>query len=164
MSRRSTLLEPTTAPLLLELVKNIVFGSPALSVVRKLNEDVRRNEFPRPFDRSGRFGWFGKIDSNLSAQAVAGIAGAESVFQRMELLRAGQSRDQQRQETSAPDAHDLLADPRDGLRGPLRAPFTAAVAGGLSGAVRSLYFHGVRARCRARLPARMGPRHLQFRR
>ena len=119
--------------------------------------------FPGTADRRRGPGRLGQVHADLSAQALAGSRGHQGLFQRVELLGAGEVRHEQGQKARAAHADDVQPHSRDGFRRPLRTASAAAVAGRLRRPVRPLYFHRVRARRGARLPARMGARHLQFR-
>src|SRR5437773_5205582 len=90
------------------------------------DEDLCRTEFPWTPGCRGRAGWFRQIDADLPAQALAGTAGPEGFLQRMELLRPGQKRHQQRQEARVAHPHHVQPDSRHRLRRPLRTPARAA--------------------------------------
>src|SRR6266436_1034360 len=64
----------------------------SLRVIFKDAEDICGIKFPRPPGGCRGFGWLRQIHPDLSAEALAGVAEPEGLFQRMEFLRTGQSR------------------------------------------------------------------------
>ena len=99
-----------------------------------------------------------EIHADLSAQTLARSRGHQGLFQRMEFVRTGQIRHQQRQKARTAHADHLQPHSRDGFCRPLRTAPAAAAARGLHRAVRPLHFHRVCARRGPRLPAGMGAR------
>src|SRR5690606_8684286 len=85
----------------------------------RFDENIRRTQFPGPPDRRGRARWLGQIHPDLSAETLARSRGHPGLFQRMEFLRAGEIRDEQRKKARTPDAHHIQPDSRDRLRGSL---------------------------------------------
>src|SRR5437868_9437761 len=129
-------------------------------IFRADDEDIRRTKISRTTDCGGRAGRLRKVHPDLFAQTLAGDPEPQGVFQRMELVRAGEGRHKQGQEAGTADARDLQPDSRDGFCGSVRAAACALAARRIPRVVRSLYLHGLRARCGPRLPAGVGPRQL----
>ncbi len=95
--------------------------------------------------RGGGHRRVGKDDAARAAREVARGGGPPGVRHRMELVAAGESRDQDRQEEERADADDLQPSARDGFCGSDDVPHHPAAEGGHDRAGRSVRLHRVRA-------------------
>src|ERR1051325_2341509 len=78
------------------------------------DQELCRIEFSRASNCGRRAGWFRKIHTDSPAEKVARGAGAQSFFQRMELVRAREICNEQGQESSIARPYDFQPHSRDG--------------------------------------------------